>query len=159
MILRTLVVILFPSVITCTALVGDSKTLSFQPSVHIPFINFPHSSISSRNEVFKEMKDVGQYNSISSLHLFHENLDLPPSAYHYSLEELWNADQELAKIEAVMKVVPSSNHHFLDLFSRVKADKHPPYHFCDHHVELKGSLPPIGVIYSFSNEDSETLRA
>ncbi|MBW0569847.1 hypothetical protein O181_109562 [Austropuccinia psidii MF-1] len=28
---------------------------------------------------------------------------------------------------------------------------------CDHHIKLKGLLPPVGVIYSLSNEESETL--
>ncbi|MBW0506055.1 hypothetical protein O181_045770 [Austropuccinia psidii MF-1] len=41
----------------------------------------------------------------------------------------------------------------------VKAEKLPPHRACDHHIELEGLLPPIGVIYSLSNQDSETLWA
>ncbi|MBW0555502.1 hypothetical protein O181_095217, partial [Austropuccinia psidii MF-1] len=41
----------------------------------------------------------------------------------------------------------------------VKAEKLPPHHACDHHIELEGSLPPVGVIYSLSNQESDTLRA
>ncbi|MBW0541590.1 hypothetical protein O181_081305 [Austropuccinia psidii MF-1] len=41
------------------------------------------------DEVFKEIQDVGEDNSVSSLHLFFGNMDLPPSSYHDSLEELW----------------------------------------------------------------------
>ncbi|MBW0550705.1 hypothetical protein O181_090420 [Austropuccinia psidii MF-1] len=58
-----------------------------------------------------------------------------------------------------MKVVPSVYHHYLDVFSKVKAEKLPPHCTCDHHIELGGSLPPVGVIYSLSNQDSDTLRA
>ncbi|MBW0508338.1 hypothetical protein O181_048053, partial [Austropuccinia psidii MF-1] len=34
-----------------------------------------------------------------------------------------------------------------------------PHHACDNHIELEGLLPPIGVIYSLSNQESETLWA
>ncbi|MBW0532107.1 hypothetical protein O181_071822 [Austropuccinia psidii MF-1] len=58
-----------------------------------------------------------------------------------------------------MKVFPSSYHQHLDVFSKVKAEKLPPHCTCDHHIELEGSLPPVGVIYSLSNQESDTLRA
>ncbi|MBW0560358.1 hypothetical protein O181_100073 [Austropuccinia psidii MF-1] len=59
----------------------------------------------------------------------------------------------------MMKVVPSVYHQYLDVFSKVKAEKLPPHRACDHHIELEGSLPPVGVIYSLSNQESDTLRA
>ncbi|MBW0527425.1 hypothetical protein O181_067140 [Austropuccinia psidii MF-1] len=86
-------------------------------------------------------------------------MDLPPSSYHDSLEELWDEEEEPEEIETMMKVVPSVNNWYLDVFSKVKADKLPPHHACDHHIELEGSLPPVGVIYSLSNQESDTLRA
>ncbi|MBW0574257.1 hypothetical protein O181_113972 [Austropuccinia psidii MF-1] len=58
-----------------------------------------------------------------------------------------------------MKVVPSVYHQYLDVFSKVKAEKLPPHRACDHHIELEGSLPPVGVIYSLSKQESDTLRA
>ncbi|MBW0574933.1 hypothetical protein O181_114648 [Austropuccinia psidii MF-1] len=85
-------------------------------------------------------------------------MDLPPSTYHDSLEELWEEEEEQEEIETVMKVVPFSYHHYLDVFSKVKAEKLPPHHACYHHIELEGSLPPAGVIYSLSNKESDTLR-
>ncbi|MBW0541351.1 hypothetical protein O181_081066 [Austropuccinia psidii MF-1] len=54
-------------------------------------------------------------------------MDLPPSSYHDSLEELWDEEEEPEEVKNVMK--------------------------------LEGSLPPVGVIYSLSNQDSDTLRA
>ncbi|MBW0556169.1 hypothetical protein O181_095884 [Austropuccinia psidii MF-1] len=144
---------------SCAALVGDSRTPSFPYSVHIPSLNSHHSLLSSRDEVFKEIKDVGEDSSVSSLHLFFENMHLPPSSYHDSLEELWDEEEEPKEIEAVMNVVPSVYHQYLDVFSKVKAEKLPPHHACDHHIELEGSLPPVGVIYSLSNQESEELRA
>ncbi|MBW0470522.1 hypothetical protein O181_010237 [Austropuccinia psidii MF-1] len=41
----------------------------------------------------------------------------------------------------------------------MKAEKLPPYCACDHHIELGGPLPPVGVIYSLSKNESETLWA
>ncbi|MBW0548331.1 hypothetical protein O181_088046 [Austropuccinia psidii MF-1] len=86
-------------------------------------------------------------------------MDLPPFPYHDSLEELWEEDKEQEEIETMMKVVPSVYHQYLDVFSKVKSEKLPTHRACDHHVELEGSLPPVGVIYSLSNQESDTLRA
>ncbi|MBW0513199.1 hypothetical protein O181_052914 [Austropuccinia psidii MF-1] len=47
----------------------------------------------------------------------------------------------------------------MDVFSKVKAERLPPHRTCDHFIELEGSLPPVGVIYSLSNQESDTLRA
>ncbi|MBW0548734.1 hypothetical protein O181_088449, partial [Austropuccinia psidii MF-1] len=85
-------------------------------------------------------------------------MDLPPSSYHDSLEELWDEEEEPEEVETMMKVVPSVNNWYLDVFSKVKAEKLPPDRACDHHIELEGSLRPAGVIYSLSNQESDTLR-
>ncbi|MBW0554686.1 hypothetical protein O181_094401, partial [Austropuccinia psidii MF-1] len=77
----------FSSAKSCEALVGDFRTPSFPCSVHIPSLNSHQSLLSSRDEVFKEIQDFGEDNSVSSLHLFFGNMDLPPSSYHDSLEE------------------------------------------------------------------------
>ncbi|MBW0468153.1 hypothetical protein O181_007868 [Austropuccinia psidii MF-1] len=86
-------------------------------------------------------------------------MDLPPSSYHDSLEEFWDEEEESEEIETVMKVFPSVYHQYLDVLSKVKEEKLPPQHACDHHIKLEGSLPPVGVIYSLSNQESDTLRA
>ncbi|MBW0511427.1 hypothetical protein O181_051142 [Austropuccinia psidii MF-1] len=85
-------------------------------------------------------------------------MDLPPSSYHDSLEELWDEEEEPEEVETVMKVVPSLYHQYLDVFFKFKAEKRPPHRACDHHIELEGSLPPVGVIYSLSKQESNTLR-
>ncbi|MBW0561963.1 hypothetical protein O181_101678 [Austropuccinia psidii MF-1] len=149
----------FSSAKSCAALVGDSRTPSFPSSVHIPSINSPQSLPLSGDEVFKEIQDVGEDNSVSSLHLFFGNMDLPPLSYHDSLEELWNEEEEPEEVETMMKVVPSTYHQYLDVFSKVKAEKLPPHRACDHHIKLEGSLPPVGAIYSLSKKESDTLRA
>ncbi|MBW0573657.1 hypothetical protein O181_113372, partial [Austropuccinia psidii MF-1] len=86
-------------------------------------------------------------------------MELPPSSYHDSLEEFWEEEEEPEEVETVMKVVPSAYHQYLDVFSNMKAEKLPPHCACDHHIELEGSLPPVGVIYSLSNQESDTLSA
>ncbi|MBW0509286.1 hypothetical protein O181_049001 [Austropuccinia psidii MF-1] len=69
-------------------------------------------------------------------------MNLPPSSYHGSLEELWDEEEELEEIETMMKVVPPAYHQYLNVLSKVKAENPPPHHDCDHHIELEGSLPP-----------------
>ncbi|MBW0477256.1 hypothetical protein O181_016971 [Austropuccinia psidii MF-1] len=69
-------------------------------------------------------------------------MDLPPSSYHDSLEEWWDEEEEPEEVETVLKVVPSTYHQYLDVFSKVKAEKRPPHRACDHHIKLEGSLPP-----------------
>ncbi|MBW0476533.1 hypothetical protein O181_016248 [Austropuccinia psidii MF-1] len=115
------------------------------------------SLLSSEHEVFKEIKDVGEGNSVSLLHLF-GNMDLPPSSYHDSLEELWDKEEEPEEVETMMKAVPSVYNQYVDVFSKVKAEKLPTHHACDHQIELEGSLPPVGFIYPFTNQKSDTLR-
>ncbi|MBW0581243.1 hypothetical protein O181_120958, partial [Austropuccinia psidii MF-1] len=131
---------------SCAALVGDSRTLSIPSSVHIPSLNSHQSLPLSGDEVFKEIQDVGEDNSVSSLHLLFGNMDLPPSSYHDSLEELWDEEEEPEEIETVLKVVPSVYNQYLDVFSKVKTENVPPHRACDHHIELEGTLPPKGFI-------------
>ncbi|MBW0505033.1 hypothetical protein O181_044748 [Austropuccinia psidii MF-1] len=64
--------------VNSVALVGELKTPSIPSSVHILSITPSHSLLKSRDEVFKEIKDVGEITAISSLHLFHGDMDLPP---------------------------------------------------------------------------------
>ncbi|MBW0562936.1 hypothetical protein O181_102651 [Austropuccinia psidii MF-1] len=86
-------------------------------------------------------------------------MDLPSSSYHDSLEELWDEGEEPEEVETMMKVVPSVYHQYLNVLSKVKEEKPPPHHACDHYIKLEGSLPPVGVIDSLSHQDSDTLRA
>ncbi|MBW0506095.1 hypothetical protein O181_045810 [Austropuccinia psidii MF-1] len=80
--------------IKSVALVGKLKTPSFPSSVHIPSLMPSQSLLKSRDEVFKEIKDVGEDVSISSLHLFHDDMDLPFLSFHASLEEQWDEEEE-----------------------------------------------------------------
>ncbi|MBW0492425.1 hypothetical protein O181_032140, partial [Austropuccinia psidii MF-1] len=149
----------FPSSKSCAVLVRDSSTPLFPSSVHIPSLNSHQSLLSSKEEVFKEIQDFGEDNSVSSLHLLFGKMDFPPQSYHDSLEESWDEVEEPKEIETVIKVFPSAYHQYFDVFSKVKADKLPPHCACDFHIELEGSLPPVGVINSSSNQELDTLRA
>ncbi|MBW0474690.1 hypothetical protein O181_014405 [Austropuccinia psidii MF-1] len=82
-----------------------------------------------------------------------------PPYFHSYLEEKWDKEEEPEEIETVPKVVPPAHQQYLDLLSKVKAEKLPPQRACDHHIELDSPLPPVGVIYSLSNLDSERLWA
>ncbi|MBW0512319.1 hypothetical protein O181_052034 [Austropuccinia psidii MF-1] len=145
--------------VNSVGLVSELKTPSLPPSVHIPSIMPSQSLLKSRDEVFKKIKDVGEDVAISSLHLFHGDMDLPPLSFHGSLEEQWNEEEEPEEVEAVLKEVPPAYHQYLDVFSKVRAEKLPPHRTCDHHIELESLLSPVGVIYSLSNQESETLLA
>ncbi|MBW0518510.1 hypothetical protein O181_058225 [Austropuccinia psidii MF-1] len=125
----------------------------------MPSIIPSQSLLPLRDEVFKEIKYFGEDVAISSLYLFQGDMELPPLSFHASLEEQWDEEEGPEEIEAGLRVVPLSYHQYLDVFSKVKAEKLPPHHACDHHIKLKGPLPPIGVIYSLSNQESEILRA
>ncbi|MBW0557241.1 hypothetical protein O181_096956 [Austropuccinia psidii MF-1] len=149
----------FSSAKLCASLVGESRTPSIPSSVHIPYLNSLKSLLSSRDEVFKGIQDVGEDNYVSLIHIFFGNMELPRSSYHESLDELWDEEEEPEEIETVIKVVPSAYHQYLDVLSKVKAEKLPPHCACDHHIKLEGSLPPVGVIYTLSNQESDTLRA
>ncbi|MBW0530679.1 hypothetical protein O181_070394 [Austropuccinia psidii MF-1] len=105
------------------------------------------------------MKDVEEDVSISSLHLFPGDMDLPPLSFHASLEEQWDEEEEPEEIETVLRVVSPAYHQHLDVFSKVKAEKLPPHCTCDHHLKLEVLLPPVGAIYSLSKNKSETLLA
>ncbi|MBW0521369.1 hypothetical protein O181_061084 [Austropuccinia psidii MF-1] len=149
----------FPAAVNSVALVGELKTPSLPPSVHIPFIIPSQSLLPLRDEVFKDINVFGEDVAISSLHLFQGYMDLPPLSFHASLEEQWDEEEEPEEIETVLKVVPPFYIKYLDVFSKVKAEKLPPHCSCDHHIELRGLLPPVGVIYSLSKNESEKLRA
>ncbi|MBW0470705.1 hypothetical protein O181_010420 [Austropuccinia psidii MF-1] len=86
-------------------------------------------------------------------------MDLSPLSFNASLEDQWDEEEEPEEIEDVLKVVPPVYHQYLDVFSKVKAEKLPPHCSCDHNIKLEGLLPPVGVIYLLSNIESETLQA
>ncbi|MBW0481037.1 hypothetical protein O181_020752 [Austropuccinia psidii MF-1] len=60
----------FSTAKSCAALVVNSRTPSFPSSVQIPSLNSHQSLLSSREKFFKKIKDVGEDNCVSSLHLF-----------------------------------------------------------------------------------------
>ncbi|MBW0495412.1 hypothetical protein O181_035127 [Austropuccinia psidii MF-1] len=84
----------FSSSKSCAALVSDSITPSFPSSVRSLSLSSYQSLLSFIDEVFKEIQDVGEDNSVYPLYLFFGNVDLPPSSYHDSLEELWDEEEE-----------------------------------------------------------------
>ncbi|MBW0556589.1 hypothetical protein O181_096304 [Austropuccinia psidii MF-1] len=88
---------------SCEALVNDSRTPLFPSSVHIPSLNSHQSLLPSRDEVFKEIQDVGEDNSVSALYLFFGNMDLPSSYYNDSREELWDEEEDPEEVETMMK--------------------------------------------------------
>ncbi|MBW0585361.1 hypothetical protein O181_125076 [Austropuccinia psidii MF-1] len=69
-------------------------------------------------------------------------MNLPLLSFHSSLEEQWYEAEEPEEIETVLKVVFTADHQYLDVFYKVKAEKLPPHHARDHHIELEGLLPP-----------------
>ncbi|MBW0513497.1 hypothetical protein O181_053212 [Austropuccinia psidii MF-1] len=134
----------FSSAKSCESLVGDSRTPSIPSSVHIPSLNSQQSLPSSRDQVFKEIQDVGKNDSVSLLQLLFGNMDLLPSSYHDSLEELWDEEEEPEEIETVMKVVPSVYHQYLDVLYKLKPEKLPPHSACDHHIRWRGLYLRLG---------------
>ncbi|MBW0546783.1 hypothetical protein O181_086498 [Austropuccinia psidii MF-1] len=91
-----------------------------------------------KSEILKELKDFGEDVAISSLNLFQGDMNLPLLSFHASLEEKWDEEEEPEEIKTVFKVVPPTYHPYLDLFPKVKSEKLPPHHSCDHYIELRG---------------------
>ncbi|MBW0536185.1 hypothetical protein O181_075900 [Austropuccinia psidii MF-1] len=149
----------FSTAVNSVALVDELNTPSLPPSVHIPSIIPSQTLLPSRDEVFKDIKDVGEDVAISSIHLIQGDMDLPCLSFNASLQEQWDEEEEPEEIEAVMKVVPPAYHQYLDVFSKVKSEKLPPHCASYHHIKLEGLLPPVGVIYYLSNNESATLQA
>ncbi|MBW0501385.1 hypothetical protein O181_041100 [Austropuccinia psidii MF-1] len=106
--------------VSSVALAGELKAPSLPSSVHIPSI-MPSQSL--------------------------WDTDLPPLSFHAPLEEKWDEEEEPEEIGSVLKVVPPAYHQYFDVLSKVKGEKIPPHRACDHHIELVGLLPPVGVIY------------
>ncbi|KAJ1578391.1 hypothetical protein NDA11_005217 [Ustilago hordei] len=65
----------------------------------------------------------------------------------------------LAYDAGLSDIIPPEYHQYLDVFSRVKADKLPPHRTYDHQIPLEeGKSPPFGPIYSLSEHELKTLR-
>ncbi|MBW0514227.1 hypothetical protein O181_053942 [Austropuccinia psidii MF-1] len=108
----------FVTAVNSVALVCELKTPSLPSSVHTPYIMPSQSAIQSRDEVFKEIKDVEEYVPICSLHSFQGDMDLPALSFHASLQEKWDYEEGPKEVEAVLKVVNMAYHHYLFVFPR-----------------------------------------
>ncbi|MBW0588430.1 hypothetical protein O181_128145 [Austropuccinia psidii MF-1] len=108
----------FATAVNSVAQVGELRTPSLPSSVHIPSIIPFQSLIPLRDEIFKEINDVGEDVAISSLHLFQGDMDLPPLSLHASLEDQWDEEEEPEEIETVLKVFPPVYHPYLDVSPR-----------------------------------------
>ncbi|SPC65346.1 uncharacterized protein UHOD_11060 [Ustilago sp. UG-2017b] len=65
----------------------------------------------------------------------------------------------LAYDTGLSDIIPPEYHQYLDVFSRVRADKLLPHRTYDHHIPLEeGKSPPFGPIYSLSEHELKTLR-
>ncbi|MBW0488334.1 hypothetical protein O181_028049 [Austropuccinia psidii MF-1] len=92
---------------------------------------------------------------------FQASKDKPHSALLNKDNKLEHLDEEEEpeEIETVLSVVPPAYHQYLDVFSKLKAEKLPPHCACDHHIKLEVLLPSVGAIYVLSNQESEKLWA
>ncbi|MBW0494708.1 hypothetical protein O181_034423 [Austropuccinia psidii MF-1] len=138
------------------SLVAELNPPSLPSSVHIAPIIPSQSLILSKDKVINNIKDFGDDIDIFLLHLFQGDMDLPTLSFNALLEEQWAMEEGN---EAVLKVLPPAYHQYFDVFSKVKAEKLPPQHACNHHIKQDGLLPPVVVIYSLSNHESEKLWA
>ncbi|MBW0470409.1 hypothetical protein O181_010124 [Austropuccinia psidii MF-1] len=89
----------FATVSNSVSMLGELKTPFLPSSVHIPSIILPYSLLQSRDEVLKEINDVGEDVDISSLHLFKVDMDLPSLSFHISLEEKWDGHNGKKKLK------------------------------------------------------------
>lgn len=73
----------------------------------------------------------------------------------------FDPDEDQDDIEAILRTVPSEYHEFLDVFSKVRAERLPPHRPYDHSIDLVDGvdLPTVGPIYSTSAAESSALKA
>ena len=71
---------------------------------------------------------------------------------------LFDDDEEPDAIEDILRVVPKDYHDYVDVFSKVRAERLPPHRSYDHKFEFDGPLPPAGPIYSVSKPEQEVLK-
>ncbi|SOV08562.1 uncharacterized protein UDID_17421 [Ustilago sp. UG-2017a] len=65
----------------------------------------------------------------------------------------------LAYDTGLSDIIPPEYHQYLNVFSRVEADKLLPHRTYDHQIPLEeGKSPPFGPIYSLSEHELKTLR-
>ncbi|MBW0460911.1 hypothetical protein O181_000626 [Austropuccinia psidii MF-1] len=88
---------------------------------------------------------INDFSTASNSVALLRDIDLPPLSFHASLEGQGDDEEETEQIETVLKVFPPAYHHYLDVFSKVKAVKLPSHRACDHHIELEGLLPPAYI--------------
>ncbi|SPC67452.1 uncharacterized protein UHOD_11751 [Ustilago sp. UG-2017b] len=68
------------------------------------------------------------------------------------------ATTALAYDTGLSDIIPPEYHQYLDVFSRVEADKLLPHRTYNHHIPLEeGKSPPFGPIYSLSEHELKTL--
>ncbi|MBW0567954.1 hypothetical protein O181_107669 [Austropuccinia psidii MF-1] len=152
---------------------GEDVILGYYFLYHFnPIIDWKNGLITYNSSGINFSSSNALATAVNSVALVHE-LKTPslPSSIHIpsiipsqgygpsSLEVQWDGEEEPEEIDTVLKVVPPAYHQYFDVFSKVKAEKLPPHRACDHHIELEGLLPPGGVIYLLSNQESETLQA
>ncbi|SOV04549.1 uncharacterized protein UDID_17124 [Ustilago sp. UG-2017a] len=85
----------------------------------------------------------------------------PVQSQHLLATTTTSADttMALAYDAGLPDIIPQEYHQYLDVFSRVKADKLPPHRTYDHQIPLEeGKSPPFGPIYSLSEHELKTLR-
>ncbi|SOV05166.1 uncharacterized protein UDID_17854 [Ustilago sp. UG-2017a] len=85
----------------------------------------------------------------------------PVQSQHLLATTTTSADttMALAYDAGLPNIIPQEYHQYLDVFSRVKADKLPPHRTYDHQIPLEeGKSPPFRPIYSLSEHELKTLR-
>ncbi|SOV09386.1 uncharacterized protein UDID_18575 [Ustilago sp. UG-2017a] len=85
----------------------------------------------------------------------------PVQSQHLLTTTTTSADttMALAYDAGLPDIIPQEYHQYLDVFSRVKADKLLPHRTYDHQIPLEeGKSPPFGPIYSLSEHELKTLR-
>ncbi|SOV04672.1 uncharacterized protein UDID_17163 [Ustilago sp. UG-2017a] len=85
----------------------------------------------------------------------------PVQSQHLLATTTTSADttMALAYDAGLPDIIPQEYHQYLDVFSRVKADKLLPHRTYDHQIPLEeGKSPPFGPIYSLSEHELKTLQ-
>ena len=76
---------------------------------------------------------------------------------HLSKTSVYGKATSVSNEELDLSNIPEEYHDFADVFSKIKADTLAPYHLYNLKINLEGTSPPVGPLYSLSQSELKAL--
>ena len=76
---------------------------------------------------------------------------------HLSKTSIYGKVTSVSNEKLDLSNIPGEYHDFADVFSKIKADTLAPYHLYNLKINLEGTSPPVGPLYSLSQSELKAL--